>query len=119
MHDRPVHMRTDDSVVRALPGRRPLLLRRSRGYVPASTTLPIPARSPVLACGAEQKNAFCVAKGAHAWLSHHIGDLKTWETLRSFREGVEHFERLFAVAPTVVAHDLHPDYLSTRYALEL
>jgi hydrogenase maturation protein HypF len=118
MHDRPVHMRTDDSVVRAQPGRRPLLLRRSRGYVPSSTTLPVPARDPLLACGAEQKNAFCVAKGAHAWLSHHIGDLKTWETLRSFREGVEHFERLFAVAPAVVAHDLHPDYLSTRYALE-
>src|SRR5205085_550910 len=73
---------------------------------------------PLLACGAELKNTFCVAKGARAWIGHHIGDLRTYETLASFLEGVEHFERLFAVAPEVVAHDLHPDYLSTRYALE-
>ncbi len=93
-------------------------MRRSRGYVPRSTPLPIPAAAAILACGAELKNTFCVAKGARAWVSHHIGDLKNWETLESFREGVEHFERLFAVAPEVVAHDLHPDYLSTKYALE-
>ena len=118
LHDRPIHMRTDDSVVRALPGRAPLILRRSRGYVPASLALPLEADQPVLACGAEQKSTFCVAKERHAWLSHHVGDLTNWETLRSFREGVEHFERLFAVEPRVVAHDLHPDYLSTRYALD-
>ena len=58
------------------------------------------------------------ARARRAWVGHHIGDLKNWETLRSFRDGVAHFERLFAVAPEVVAHDLHPDYLSTRYALE-
>ncbi len=61
---------------------------------------------------------FCVAKGPRAWPGHHIGDLKNWETLESFREGVEHFQRLFAVEPAVIAHDLHPDYLSTRYAQE-
>jgi hydrogenase maturation protein HypF len=59
-----------------------------------------------------------VARGRRAWVGHHIGDLANWETLRSFREGIEHFERLFAVEPAVVAHDLHPDYLSTAYALE-
>ena len=59
-----------------------------------------------------------MAKGGSAWVGHHIGDLENWETLRSFREGVDHFERLFAVEPEVVAHDLHPDYLSTGYALE-
>jgi hydrogenase maturation protein HypF len=116
-HDRPIHMRTDDSVVRAT-SRGPLMLRRSRGYVPDGVTLPVPAARPILAYGAELKSTFCVAKGRRAWVSHHIGDLENWETLRSFREGVEHFERLFAVEPEVVAHDLHPDYLSTKESLE-
>jgi hydrogenase maturation protein HypF len=117
LHDRPIHMRTDDSIVRAAAGRA-LMLRRSRGHVPAGLTLPIQARSPVLACGAELKSTFCVARGRRAWVGHHIGDLANWETLRSFREGIAHFERLFAVSPEVVAHDLHPGYLSTAYALE-
>ncbi len=113
MHDRPIHTRTDDSVVRA-----GLMVRRSRGYVPAALKLPIPAGRPLLACGAELKNTFCLARGDRAWVSHHIGDLKNWETLSSFRDGVAHFERLFAVSPEVVAHDLHPDYLSTREATD-
>ena len=120
LHDRPIHIRTDDSVVRAVgvgERRRTLVLRRSRGYVPASLPLPVTAR-PLLACGAELKSTFCLARGEQAWVSHHIGDLKNYETLRSFGEGVAHFERLFAVAPEVIAHDLHPDYLSTGYALE-
>jgi hydrogenase maturation protein HypF len=119
VHDRPIHTRTDDSVVRSVGGRpAPLILRRSRGYVPESIALPVPAASPLLACGAELKSTFCVAKGARAWVSHHIGDLENWETLRSFREGIAHFERLFAVSPRKVVHDLHPDYLSTKEALE-
>jgi hydrogenase maturation protein HypF len=117
VHDRPIHMRTDDSVIRQT-SRGPVLMRRSRGYVPASLELPVPAARPLLACGAELKSTFCLAKGGRAWVSHHIGDLKNWETLRSFREGVEHFERVFAVEPEVVVHDLHPDYLSTGYAIE-
>jgi hydrogenase maturation protein HypF len=117
LHDRPIHMRTDDSVVRVAAG-RPLTVRRSRGYVPASVALPAPAQRPILACGAELKSTFCVAAGSRAWVSHHIGDLRNHETLRSFTEGVAHFERLFGVRPEVVAHDLHPDYLSTRYALD-
>jgi hydrogenase maturation protein HypF len=118
--DRPIHMRTDDSVLRSVaPGLRsqPLMIRRSRGYVPAGLDLPVRS-PPLLACGAELKSTFCVAKEERAWVGHHIGDLKNWETLRSFREGAEHFERLFAVEPLLIAHDLHPDYLSTRYALE-
>jgi len=121
IHDRPIETRTDDSVVRGVAvgeRRRPLTLRRSRGYVPASLALRIPAERPLLACGAELKNTFCLAKDARAWVGHHIGDLENWETLRSFRQGIEHVERLFAVEPEVVAHDLHPDYLSTAYALE-
>jgi hydrogenase maturation protein HypF len=118
LHDRPIHMRTDDSVARATSVGTPLLLRRSRGYVPARIGLPLPARRPVLACGAELKSTFCMVRGERAWMSHHIGDLKNYETLRSFSEGVEHFQKLFSVIPEVIAHDLHPDYLSTSYALE-
>jgi hydrogenase maturation protein HypF len=114
-HDRPIHVRTDDSVVRST-ARGPLLLRRSRGYVPGSLALPLEA-PPLLACGAELKSTLCVARGRSAWVSHHIGDLRNWETLRSFRAAAEHFERLFEVRPELVAHDLHPDYLSTAYAL--
>jgi hydrogenase maturation protein HypF len=112
-HNRPIHMRTDDSVVRG-----PVILRRSRGFVPDSVPLPVEAARPIAAYGAELKSTFCLAKGRRAWVSHHIGDLENWETLRSFRDGIEHFERLFAVEPEVVAHDLHPDYLSTKDALE-
>ncbi len=119
-HDRPIQTRTDDSVVRATSAGSgaPLMVRRSRGYVPASLGLPLAVPRPLVAYGAEQKNTFCVAKGARAWVGHHIGDLENWETLRSFREGVAHFERLFAVEPEVVVHDLHPEYLSTKEALE-
>jgi hydrogenase maturation protein HypF len=117
VHDRPIQTRTDDSVARVVAGRE-RFIRRSRGYVPASVPLPEPAGRPLLACGAELKNTFCVAKGERAWVGHHIGDLENYETLRSFTDGIEHFERLFAVSPEVVAHDLHPEYLSTKYALE-
>jgi hydrogenase maturation protein HypF len=116
LHDRPIHTRVDDSVLR-VARRRPLPLRRSRGAVPSVLALPVPARRHVLACGAELKSTFCLARGRRAWVSHHIGDLKNVETLGSFEHAVAHFERLFAVAPEVVAHDLHPDYLSTTYAL--
>jgi len=121
LHDRPIRTRTDDSVMRTvtLPaGRRPVMLRRSRGYVPSSLTLPIAADRPLLACGAEQKSTFCLAAGKRAWVGHHIGDLEHYATLRAFQDGIDHFERLFAVAPERIAHDLHPDYLSTGYALE-
>ena len=115
-HDRPIHIRTDDSVVRST-ALGPVMLRRARGYVPGSLELPVPAAVPITAYGAELKSTICVAKGARAWPSHHLGDLENWETLRSLREAVEHFERVFAVEPVVLAHDLHPEYLSTKEAL--
>jgi hydrogenase maturation protein HypF len=94
-----------------------VLLRRSRGHVPAALDLPVPVARPLLACGADLKAAFCVAKGRRAWVSHHIGDLADHGTFLAYEEGVAHFERLFAVVPEVVVHDLHPDYRSTAYAL--
>ena len=117
LHDRPIETRVDDSVARVVRG-RPTVLRRSRGLVPAAIGLPVACARPVLACGAELKSTFCLARGRRAWVGHHIGDLRNAETLASFREGIAHFEELFDVRPEVVAHDLHPQYLSTSYALE-
>ncbi len=116
-HDRAIHMRTDDSVVRVFRGAE-LPVRRSRGYAPEPLMLAQPVPRPILGCGAELKNTFCLARGRHAFVSHHIGDLENYETLRSFTEGITHFGRLFDVVPEVVAYDLHPEYLSTKYALD-
>jgi hydrogenase maturation protein HypF len=118
VHDRPIHMRTDDSVVRVARD-EPYPIRRSRGYAPAPLGMADDFDRHTLACGGELKNTFCVAKERHAFLSHHIGDMENYETLRSFREGVEHYCRLFDVQPELVAYDLHPEYLSTKYAREL
>lgn len=117
-NDRRIHMRTDDSVARIHDGRE-MTLRRSRGYAPAPVRVARPFTREILACGAELKNTFCLTRGAHAFVSHHIGNLENLETLRSFTEGIEHFKRLFNLRPDVVAYDLHPEYLSTKYALAL
>jgi hydrogenase maturation protein HypF len=118
MHDRAIEIRTDDSVVRALRGRE-AVIRRSRGYVPEPLDLATGFARPVLACGAELKSTFCLGRDRHAFVSHHIGDLENAETLRSFTEGIAHFRRLFDITPEAVAHDLHPEYLSTKYAAQL
>ncbi|SNT34223.1 hydrogenase maturation protein HypF [Actinomadura meyerae] len=115
LHDRPIHTRTDDSVVRVFLGRT-LPLRRSRGYAPEP--LPIAKGRSVLACGAELKNTFCLTRDGRAFLSHHIGDLQNYETFRAFEEGIAHFRRLFDIDPEVIAYDPHPEYLSTKYALD-
>jgi hydrogenase maturation protein HypF len=117
-HDREIHARADDSVVRPSPARPHLLLRRSRGFVPAPLSLPVRAERPVLACGAQLKSTFCMARGAHAWVSQHIGDLGEWETRLSYEESIERLAQLLGMRPEIVAHDLHPDYASTRYALD-
>jgi hydrogenase maturation protein HypF len=117
-HDRPIHTRTDDSVTRSFRGTE-LPVRRSRGYAPEPVRLARPVPRPTLGCGAELKNTFCLARDNHAFVSHHIGDLENYETLRSYTEGIAHFQRLFDITPTVVGHDLHPEYLSTKHAREL
>ena len=118
LHDRRIHMRTDDSVARIHDGRE-MLLRRSRGHAPEPIRTAFSFEQHLLACGAELKNTFCLARDNHAFVSHHIGDLENLETIRSYNEGIEHFKRLFHVNPGVVAYDLHPEYLSTKYALGL
>jgi hydrogenase maturation protein HypF len=115
-HDRPVENRCDDSVARVIAG-RPVVLRRARGYVPRPVTLSRPLAHAVLACGAHLKNAFCLAAGDQAWLGPHIGDLDTVESCRAFEEAVERLQRFVGITPDVVAHDLHPDYFTTAYAL--
>ncbi|HKZ55766.1 MAG TPA: carbamoyltransferase HypF [Anaerolineales bacterium] len=116
LHDREIGTRCDDSVLRAFEGQA-YPVRRSRGYAPVPVRLPWEA-PPILAAGAELKNTFCLTRGRHAFLSHHIGDLQNYETLAAFEDGVAHYERLFRVQPEIIAHDLHPDYLATRYALD-
>ena len=116
VHDREIHMRCDDSVARTI-GKQELLIRRSRGYAPQPISVAVPFVQPVLACGAHLKNTFCLGKERHAFMSHHIGDLENYETWDSFAKGIEHFKNLFAIEPSVIAHDLHPEYLSTKYAV--
>jgi len=118
LHDRRIHMRADDSVARVAEGRE-MILRRSRGYAPAPVSVAFKFGREILACGAELKNTFCLTRERHAFVSHHIGDLENLETLRSYEQGIEHFKRLFHLCPGVVAYDLHPEYLSTKYALAL
>jgi hydrogenase maturation protein HypF len=117
VHDRPIHIRVDDSVMRTMGDRRPVWVRRSRGAVPSALALPLPAPRPLLAAGGELKSTCCAAKGSRAWVGHHVGDLQSWETLVAYRQSVAHLERVFGVVPEVVAHDLHPDYRATVEAL--
>jgi hydrogenase maturation protein HypF len=117
LHNRDVYVRCDDSVTRLFRGRE-AMIRRSRGYAPFPIRLNLELKE-ILACGAELKNTFCLTKGTYAFLSQHIGDMENYETFASYQASIEHFQRLFRVNPQAVACDLHPNYLATRYALEL
>ncbi|MFO0845341.1 MAG: carbamoyltransferase HypF [Gemmataceae bacterium] len=116
MHDRDIHVVCDDSVVRCLGGRE-YPVRRSRGYAPLPVPLPRPA-PPVLAVGGELKATFCLTRGDRAYVSQHIGDMGSPETLAAFERAFGHFEALFRTSPAAVACDAHPGYLSTRWAAE-
>jgi hydrogenase maturation protein HypF len=115
LHDRGIRARYDDSVVRVIDG-APVLLRRARGYAPVPVPLGFTAAREVLAVGGQQKNTFCAVKGPYAFVSPHIGDLDHPETVAHFLESLAHYRSLFRLAPELVAHDLHPDYVSTRIA---
>jgi len=116
LHDRRIHARYDDSVALVRRG-RPRMLRRSRGYAPFPVSLPRDLPQ-ILACGAELKNTFCLTRDRNAFLSQHIGDLENLETLEHFETSIALYEELFHVEPEVVAFDLHPEYLATKWALE-
>lgn len=116
--NRPIFSRCDDSVVRPWQGGE-VVIRRARGYVPYPLRLKSPFNRTILACGAMLKNTFCLGRGHHAFLSPHIGDLENLETLKAYEEGIERLKKMLYTEPEVVAYDLHPEYLSTKYALGL
>ncbi len=117
LHDRDIYSRYDDSVVRVVDGIvEPV--RRARGYAPHPLSLPFRTDIDILAAGPEQKNTFTLLTGEYAFVSQHIGDLENAETLASFERTLGLYQDLFRVRPRLIAHDLHPEYLSTKWALE-
>ena len=116
-HNREIETRVDDSVIREFHN-QPYQIRRSRGFAP--DVLPLPGKLPsVLAIGAELKNTFCLTRDDKAFISHYIGDMENLETFNALTGGVEHYKRLFTVTPALLACDLHPDYLASKYAASL
>jgi len=115
VHDRDIQMPCDDSVATMMAG-SPTVLRRGRGYVPRPVALSRGFSRPVLACGAQLKNTFCIGFDTSAWLGPHIGDLDNLRTFDHYTRSIELLERFLRVHPQIVAHDLHPDYLSSAYA---
>ena len=115
IHNRGISVRNDDSVVRVV-GDKVRMVRRARGYAPLPIFLKATLR-PTLACGSLLANTICLVRTNRAFLSQHIGDLENLETHEAFTKSIEHMKRIFEIDPEVIAHDLHPNYLSTRYAM--
>jgi hydrogenase maturation protein HypF len=116
-HNRPIHVRCDDSVTRVIDGTE-MLVRRSRGYAPKPIALPFNCPRPILALGGQLKSTFAIAQGRDVFLSHHLGDLDNLDAFRAYESDIQLYEQLFALKPELLAHDLHPDYRSTHYALD-
>jgi hydrogenase maturation protein HypF len=114
-HDRPILARYDDSVTRVV-GRTESVVRRARGYAPAPLAVPVPASRPLLAVGAQLKHTFAIVSGDRAVLGPHGGDLEDADTMDAFTSTLDHLCGLLGTEPELVAHDLHPGYLSTQYA---
>jgi hydrogenase maturation protein HypF len=113
-YNREIYNRVDDSVVRIIDGKE-RMIRRARGYVPEPLQLDLDLEG-IFSTGAELKNCFCIGKGHEAMMSQHIGDLKNYETYNFYTEAAEHFMHLFRIEPAYVVSDMHPDYLSTKFA---
>jgi hydrogenase maturation protein HypF len=118
LHDRRVQVHLADSVAREREN-GVTFFRRARGYAPEALKTHFNFDREILACGADSEGAFCLARGDSAFLSHHIGAKENLESLRSFEREIERYKRLFNLRPDVVAHDLHPESISTQYALAL
>jgi hydrogenase maturation protein HypF len=118
VHDRDIHVRCDDSVSRMVDDVE-LPIRRSRGYAPQPMILPLECPVPILAVGGQLKVTFALGSGNQAFLGHHMGDLDHYDAYKAFRKDVELYRQLFDIAPECLAHDLHPDYATTRYAEEI
>ncbi|MEV4946986.1 carbamoyltransferase HypF [Streptomyces sp. NPDC053755] len=114
LHDRPIHVPCDDSVVRVCDGEQ-LTLRRSRGYAPLPVPLPVDV-APALAVGGDLKNTFCLGEGRQAWLSAHVGDMDDLATQLALASAERQLESVTGVRPGLLAADLHPGYRSTRWA---
>src|SRR5262249_33806034 len=117
VHDRPIQMRSDDSVTRIVANAE-LPLRRSRGHAPQPIILPVACSRPSLALGGQLKVTFALGRGRHAFLSHHLGALDQYAAYVAYIDAIRHYQELFAIEPEMFVHDLHPDYRSTRHALE-
>lgn len=117
MHNRPIHTRIDDSVFTII-NQTPYPIRRARGYAPnpIRLTQPLPQ---VLAVGPQMKNTFCLTREKYAFISHHIGEMDNWETYQDFQKAIQHYQTLFRINPEAIGYDLHPDYVSTKYALQI
>jgi len=116
VHNRDIYARYDDSVAIVERG-VPQLVRRARGYAPYPIHLGFESRQ-ILGCGADEKNTFCLTRDEYAFLSQHIGDMENLETLENFENTIELYKRLFRIEPEIIAHDLHPEYHTTKYARE-
>jgi len=117
-HNRLIYIRCDDSVVRVFE-QRLYPVRRARGYAPRPLEALFPEKGSLLAVGAQLKNTFALTRFGQVILSHHIGDLDNLETFKAFEQGIEHLKKIFEITPEMVVYDLHPDYLSTQFALSL
>lgn len=117
IHNRDIYARYDDSVTMVERGVTQLV-RRARGYAPYPTHLPFKSQQ-ILGCGAEEKNTFCLTRDNHAFVSQHIGDMENLETIEHFENTISLYKRLFRIEPRIIAHDLHPEYLASKYAQEL
>ena len=115
VHDRPIHVRCDDSVTRIVD-QTEMPLRRSRGYAPEPFVLPMACPQPIAALGGQLKGTFALGRDRYAFVSHHLGDLDHFDAYRAFVEDLGLYEALFDIKPRLLVHDLHPDYASTRYA---
>lgn len=116
LHDRPIHRRIDDSVFTFIQG-EPYPVRRARGFAPNPIRL-AEDLPQILAVGPQMKNTFCLTRDRYAFLSHHIGEMDNWETYQDYQDAVQHFEFIFRISPQAIAYDLHPDYTTTKYALQ-